>query len=120
MKEFYRSDRVSEQIHRELAALVRDEVKNPVVHMVTVSAVEVSRDLSHAKVFVSTLNQSADAKELIKALESAAGFLRRRLGQIMTIRSVPALKFYYDDSFDKAQEISSLIDTAIRSDGNND
>ena len=120
MKEFFRSDRVSEQIHRELAALLRNEVKNPIVDMVTVSAVEVSRDLSHAKVFVSTLKLDADREELIAALKSTGGFLRRRLGQLMKIRSIPQLHFIYDDSFDKAQAISSLIDTAVKSDANHE
>ena len=120
MKDFKRSDRVGEQIHREIAALIRDEVKDPVVFMATVSGVEVSRDLSHSKVFISTLKTDVDRKALIAALDKASGFLRHRLGQLMKIRSVPHLKFFYDDSFDKAREISSLIDTAIKADANQD
>ena len=112
-KDFSRSERIADQMQRDLSTLIRDEVKDPRVHLVTVSAVEVSRDLSHAKVFVSSLSEQTDPKVLVKVLDKAAGFLRRQLGQMMKLRQVPQLKFVHDDSFDRELHISSLIDTAL-------
>lgn len=85
-QEYSRTQRVADQIQRELASLIQREVKDPRVGMATVSAVEVSRDLSHAKVFVTIFNGSEDEQEIIesvKALNSASGFLRSQLGQRM-------------------------------------
>jgi len=87
--------------------------------MATVSAVEVSRDLSHAKVFVTIFNGSEDEQEIvesIKALNSAAGFLRSQLGQRMKLRIVPTLRFHYDDSLSRGNYLSNLIDQARASD----
>jgi ribosome-binding factor A len=87
--------------------------------MATVSAVEVSRDLSHAKVFVTIFNGSEDEQEIIesvKALNSASGFLRSQLGQRMKLRIVPTLRFHDDDSLSRGNYLSNLIDQARASD----
>jgi ribosome-binding factor A len=103
-------------MQRELAALIRTEIKDPRLGMVTVSAVQVSRDLSHAKVFISVLGD-AEAKQLsLQILNKAAGFLRHALGQQMIVRNVPQLHFVYDESIERGSRLSALIDAAVKSD----
>lgn len=114
-KDFSRSDRVAEQIRRELADLLQFEVKDPRVGMVTITEVEVSGDMAHAKIFYSAPVQdkpSAQA-ELQKGLEKSAGFLRSQLGKRMMLRTVPQLHFIYDISIDQGMKISRLIDEAL-------
>ena len=115
-KEFPRSRRVGEQMQRELAALIRDEVKDPRVGMVTVAAVEVTQDLAQAKVYFTVLG--AEPAVTAEGLNRAAGSLRRELGRRMTMRSVPRLQFVYDDSVVKGNELASLIERAVSSDRN--
>ena len=111
-KEFSRTRRVGEQMQRELARLMQREIKDPRVGMVTVSGVDVSRDLSHARVYVSTLDDKAH-EEVLAVLQKASGFLRRELGKSMSLRSVPALHFFYDDTTEEANRLSRLIDEAV-------
>lgn len=113
-KEFARSQRVAEQIQRELADLLQFEVKDPRVSRVTVTEVEVSGDLAHAKVFYSS---TENAPELQKGLEKAAGFLRSQLSQRMLMRTVPQLHFVYDASIERGMRLSRLIDDAVAQDG---
>ncbi|HIG36450.1 MAG TPA: 30S ribosome-binding factor RbfA [Oceanospirillaceae bacterium] len=118
-QEYSRTQRVADQIQRELAALIQREVKDPRVGMATVSAVEVSRDLSHAKVFVTIFNGGEDQDEIresVKALNNASGFLRSKLGQRMKLRIVPTLRFHFDDSLSRGNYLSNLIDEARASD----
>jgi ribosome-binding factor A len=122
-QEYSRTQRVADQIQRELAALIQREVKDPRVGMATVSAVEVSRDLSHAKVFVTILNGDEDQQEItesVKALNNASGFLRSQLGQRMKLRIVPTLRFHFDDSLSRGNYLSNLIDKARASDPEQD
>lgn len=114
-KDFSRSDRVAEQVRRELADLLQFEVKDPRVSMVTITEVEVSGDMAHAKIFYSAPvqdNPKAMA-ELQKGLEKSAGFLRSQLGKRMMLRTVPQLHFIYDTSIDQGMKISRLIDEAL-------
>lgn len=116
-REFSRTRRVGDQIQRELAELIRDEIRDPRVGSVTVSGVEVTRDLAHAKVYVTVLGvEGADNDVAVDVLNRAAGFLRGALGRRMKIRTVPALKFYYDPSFDRGARLSKLIDEAVSED----
>ncbi len=115
-KEFSRSRRVGEQIQRDLADLLRREVKDPRVGMVTVSDVEVSRDMAYARVFVTTLDPNADIPELLGVLQGAAGFLRRELGRRLRLRSVPELRFLHDTSFDYGSRIDRLLNEAASRD----
>ena len=117
-REFNRSERVAAQIRRELAKLILREVKDPAIGFVSVSDVEVTRDLAHAKVFI-TVFETDKAKATLSALSRAAGFLRRRLGQEMRIRSVPELHFHHDASVETGQRMDSLIDAARASDPGN-
>lgn len=118
-RDFSRSERVAGEMRRELARLIQREVKDPAVGFISVSDVEVSRDLSHAKVFV-TVFEEDKAKDSIRALNKAAGFLRGRLGQEMRIRSVPELHFRHDDSVETGQRMDQLIDRAVAADGGRD
>ena len=114
-REFNRSDRVAGSLRRELAKLIQMELKDPEVGFIGLSDVEVSRDLAHAKVFV-TVFESDKAVSSLKALKRAAGFLRSRLGQVMRIRSVPELHFHHDASVETGQRMDSLIEAAVASD----
>ena len=118
-REFKRSERVAGSLRRELARLIQMEVKDPEVGFVSLSDVEVSRDLAHAKVFV-TVFESEKAASSLKALKRAAGYLRRRLGQEMRIRSVPELHFFHDSSVETGQRMDNLIDAAVAADREND
>ena len=111
-KEFSRSDRVAEQIQRELADLLQFEVKDPRVGMVTITEVEVSGDMSHAKIYYSA---AEGTKELQKGLEKSSGFLRTQLAKRLLLRTVPQLHFVYDASIDRGMKLSKLIDEALAS-----
>lgn len=113
-KEFTRSDRVAEQMLRELADLLQFEVKDPRVGMVTVTEVEVIGDMSHAKIYYSAPLQDSKALDALqKGLERTAGFLRSQLSKRMLLRTVPQLHFVYDASIDRGMKMSKLIDEAI-------
>lgn len=112
---FTRNERVAGQLRREIAQLIWSEIQDPRLGPVTVTDVEVSRDLSHAKVFVAT-SRTETIKDSLKALRHAAGFLRRRLGQQMRLRSVPELHFEHDDSAERGERIDQLLAEARRSD----
>jgi ribosome-binding factor A len=111
-----RAERVADQIQRELAQLLRDEVKDPRVGRVTITSVEVSPDLSHAKVRFSQLSGSEHARESEQALARTASFLRRELAHRLDLYSVPQLHFVYDDSIESGMRLSRLIDEAVASD----
>jgi len=103
-------------MQRELAALIRTDIKDPRLGMVTVSAVQVSRDLGHAKVYISVLGDTEAQQISLQILNKAAGFLRHALGQQMIVRSVPQLHFVYDESIERGSRLSALIDAAVKSD----
>ncbi|MGB5259412.1 MAG: 30S ribosome-binding factor RbfA [Gammaproteobacteria bacterium] len=119
-REFPRSRRVGDQIQRELAGLIREEIKDPRLGMVSISAVSVSRDLGYAKVHISVLGDELQASESIDVLNHAAGFLRHRLGKLLHIRAVPELKFLLDRSLEEGARIGALINRALASDKGND
>lgn len=108
---FQRSERVAEQVRRDLADLIRSELKDPRVGMISLTAVELTPDYAHAKVFYTTLNQDHLA-EVEQGLKRAAGFLRRELGRRIHIHTLPELHFVYDDSLDRGMNLSQLIDQA--------
>ncbi len=117
-KEYSRTQRIGDQMQRELAQLIRREVKDPRVGLVTITAVDVSRDVGHAKVFITVMGQDSaeDIKQTIKVLNSAAGFLRVHLGKEMKLRSVPQLHFHYDESVTRGAQLSALIERAVAED----
>jgi ribosome-binding factor A len=114
-RDFRRSERVSGQLRRGLAQMIQQEIKDPEVGLISVSDVEVTRDLSHAKVYVTVFNAD-EALTSIKALKRAAGFLRSRLGQELRMRIVPQLHFLHDDSVETGQHMDSLIEKAVEAD----
>lgn len=114
MREFGREERVGAELQRELALILRDEVRDPRLNQVTVQEVRVVRDLSHARVFFTLMNAD-QARSVEQALNKAAGFLRRRLGEVVKMRSIPQLHFEYDHSLEDGLRLSSLIDRAVAS-----
>ena len=110
-KGFQRSDRVAEQVRRDLADLIRSELKDPRVGMISLTAVELTPDYAHAKVFFTTLN-SEHLKEIEQGLKRASGFLRRELGRRIHIHTLPELHFIYDSSLEYGASMSALIEKA--------
>ena len=119
-REFPRTRRVGEQIQRELADLIRSELKDPRLGMVSISAVQVSRDMGHAKVYVSVLGTEEQSAESVKVLKHAAGFLRHKLGKLLHMRVIPELHFFLDRSLEEGARLGALINEAIASDRKND
>ena len=109
-----RLGRIADQIQREIAELVRTEVRDPRVGLVTFTGVELSRDQSHAKVFFTVLGAGPVIEEAQEGLDRAAGFLRSQLAHRLTIRKVPELHFAYDESVERGVRLSRLIDEAVK------
>ena len=107
-KSFTRTDRVSAQLRREVGALVHEAVREHGLPSVSVSDVEVTRDLAHAKVFFTAL-QSERSAEALAALKELAPEFRYRLGRMLRMRTVPELHFHYDDSVDRGERIDTLL-----------
>ena len=110
-KSFQRSDRVAEQIRRDLADLIRSELKDPRVGMISLTDVELTPDYAHAKIFSTTL-QSEHLEEIQVGLKRASGFLRRELGRRIHIHTLPELHFVYDNSIERGASLSLLINEA--------
>lgn len=115
-REFTRGQRVAEQIQRELAVLIQQEVKDPRLGMVTVSAVKVSSDLTHAKVFVTVFEGGEDAAGTVRILNRAAPFLRHALGRRMVLRITPHLHFVHDEAMEAGSRLASLIEASVAMD----
>lgn len=112
-KDFPRARRVAEQIQRELAELIRTEVKDPRVGMVTITDVEVTPDYAHAKIFFTQLGDPGKVDETTRGLQHAAGYLRTLLASRMKLRVMPQLHFTYDASVERGMRLSRLIDEAV-------
>ena len=110
-KGFQRSERVAEQVRRDLAELIRTELKDPRVGMISLTDVELTPDYAHAKVFFTTLN-SEHLDEIQRGLKRASGFLRRELGRRIHIHTLPELHFVFDNSLEHGANMSQLIDQA--------
>ncbi|KJJ97169.1 30S ribosome-binding factor RbfA [Pseudomonas sp. BGr12] len=118
-KEYSRTQRIGDQMQRELALLIQREIKDPRLGLVTITGVDVARDLSHAKVYVTVMGQDDNAevvKQNTSILNDAAGFLRMQLGKAMKLRTVPQLHFSYDASIRRGAELSALIERAVAAD----
>jgi ribosome-binding factor A len=105
--------RVADQIQRELSELLRSELKDPRVGMVTLTGVEVSPDFAHAKIFFTLLGEADSLSQTQEGLKHAAGFLRSRLGARLRLRVVPELHFHHDPSVERGVRLSQLIDAAV-------
>lgn len=115
-RDYPRSRRIAEQIQRELSGIIRLELKDPRVGMVTIIDVEVSRDQSHAKIFFTLLGDQQAIEDTSRGLQHAAGFLRSELAQRMKLRVVPQLQFKHDESVERGMRLSRLIDDAVAQD----
>ncbi len=113
-----RTHRVADQMQRELALLIQRDIRDPRLGMITITAVDVSRDLAHAKVYITLMNKDTDEEiaENLAILKNVAGFLRMQLGKVMKLRSVPQLHFHYDESVRRGVHLSSLIERAVAED----
>ena len=99
-RDYARSRRIGDEIQRSLSEIVRRDLKDPRLQYLTITAVEVSRDLSHANIFVSPLDPEGDPAPILEALQSASGFIRRQLGRSLTTRLTPQLHFSRDESIE--------------------
>ena len=117
-KDYPRSDRLASQIQRELASLVRNNLKDPRLSSPGILEVRVSKDLSQAKVYFSVLNPE-DAEQSLRALKHAGGYLQREIGKVLKSRITPKLVFIYDDSDIRGRTMSELIDSVIARDNSN-
>ncbi len=117
-REFSRSERMAEQLRRELADIVRDEIKDPRLGFMSFTEVRMSRDLSHAVIYCSFFNAEKE-KESIEVLNRAVGFIRKEIARRIRARIVPTLKFVVDESVMRGVAMDELISKAIKSDKNN-
>ncbi|NOZ54232.1 MAG: 30S ribosome-binding factor RbfA [Gammaproteobacteria bacterium] len=115
-QEFSRTDRIADQIQRELAGIIQKNVKDPRVGMVTITAVQVSKELEYARIYFTVLGGEDAKKSTMTGLTKAAGFLRREIAKRLKLRNTPELQFQYDASIEHALHMSNLIDAAVASD----
>jgi len=108
-----RSLRVADQIQRELAEILRTELKDPRVAMITLTGVEVTNDYAHAKVFYTLMGNAEERAATAVGLKQAGGFLRSQIARRIKLHSIPQLHFVYDASVERGFELSRLIDEAI-------
>jgi ribosome-binding factor A len=109
-----RRARIADQIQRELAEIIRLELRDPRIGMVTITGIEVTRDQSHAKVFFTVLGAESAAEAALEGLQRAAGFLRSELARRLSTRSVPDLHFEHDVSIERGARLARLIDEAVK------
>ncbi|MFQ6006430.1 MAG: 30S ribosome-binding factor RbfA [Woeseia sp.] len=115
-REFSRNKRLAAQVLRLLSELLRGEVKDPSLKGVSLTSVELTRDLGIARVHFSLLNPEHDPEPVLRGLQRATGFLRAKLGSALKVRHVPELRFQHDDSVAHGIEISRLIENASNAD----
>lgn len=117
-REFSRTQRVADFLRKELAGLIQFELRDPRIGMISITDVEVSRDLAYAKVFVTALGKDSEeeAAGAVEALNHAAGFLRSQIAKVMQARTTPKLRFVFDASVGRGAHMSELIDQARASD----
>lgn len=113
-KNFSRTDRVGQLLQRELALLIRNEINDPNIAMVSISSVEVTRDFDYAKVYVSVFGDQKKNEDVVKRLNKASKFLRYKLAQVVELRMTPSLKFVYDASAVKGNELVNMIDESLK------
>jgi len=115
-REFSRNQRLGTQIMRSLSELLRFETKDPRLQDISLTSVDLSRDLSVARVYFSLLNPEESPEAAMEGLRKASGFLRAKLGSAIKVRHVPELRFVHDDSAAQSDKISQLIDRALHPD----
>ncbi|WP_409523760.1 30S ribosome-binding factor RbfA [Nitrincola sp. MINF-07-Sa-05] len=118
-RDFKRTDRIADQIQRDLAMLLQREIKDPRLGMVTISYVKVSKDLGYSDIYLTVLplgdqDESEVVSESVAVLNNAAGFLRKELSRSIKLRVMPQLRFHFDESVDRGRRLHSLIEKAYR------
>lgn len=113
-----RTRRVGEQLRRELAELIRSELDDPRLALISMTSVEVSRNLRYARIFVTLVGDTAQRQELVDELNRAAPLLRHALGKRLHLRTIPQLDFRYDEVTEHGARLSALIDAAVAADRN--
>ncbi|KEA64912.1 Ribosome-binding factor A [Marinobacterium lacunae] len=118
-REFKRTDRVADQIQRDLAVLIQREIKDPRLGMVTISHVKVSKDLGYADIYITVMafgdqDEAESIAASLKVLNAAAGFLRTELARGIKLRIMPHLRFHFDETVERGRRLHSLIESAYR------
>ena len=118
-REFKRSARVASQMQKELAVILQQGIKDPRIGFITVNEVELSKDLATAKIYITALGADEQGqKDNINWLNDAAPYIRSEMGRRMRLRSVPYIKFYYDNSFETGMRVSELLsETKVKPEG---
>lgn len=115
-KEYSRIDRIADLLQRELAQLIRRELQDPRLNLISITEVQISKDLAYAKIFFTQLKASPNTAEVERLLNRAAKHLRYHAAQYLELRIVPKLRFIYDTSIEENARLSSLIDSAVSTD----
>jgi ribosome-binding factor A len=115
---FSRTERIADQIQRDLAMLLQREIKDPRVGLPTISGVKVSKDLAYADVYITfmAINEPDKVKQALAVLENASGMLRSLLSKSIKLRVMPRLRFHYDETIVEGPRISALINAAVAED----
>jgi ribosome-binding factor A len=112
-----RINRISEEMKKEVSSIIQTELKDPrLPKLISITVMNVTKDLRHAKIFVSILGDDEEKKNAMTALKSAAGFIRREIGHRMQLKFTPEMHFELDDSIEKGVYISKLINDTIKHD----
>ncbi|UTW03487.1 30S ribosome-binding factor RbfA [Amphritea atlantica] len=120
-REFSRTQRISDQVQKDLAQLIQREIKDPRLGMVTISYVKIAKDLGYADIYITVMamggkDEATAVKESLKVLNNAAGFLRGQLSGKIKLRVMPQLRFHFDESVDRGRRLNDLIIQASRAD----
>ncbi len=121
-REFSRTQRISDQVQKDLAQLIQREIKDPRLGMVTISYVKIAKDLGYADIYITVMamggkDEATAVTESLKVLNNAAGFLRGQLSSKIKLRVMPQLRFHFDESVDRGRRLNDLIIQATRADG---
>lgn len=109
--EYSRAQRVADQIQRQLAQLIQQEVRDPRIGMVTLTAVEINRELDHAQIYVTVLGDQSNIDSTLKGLKQASGYLRSKLASRLKLRVTPQLRFIFDKSLQEGNRLTALIES---------
>ena len=107
--DYQRSDRVGDLLVELISELLRREIRDPRLGAVTITAAKVSKDLRHARVYFNLFGDRENKKAVLVGLQSATGFIRSKIGKQLSLRFVPTIEFFYDETQDEAQRIENLL-----------
>ncbi|OFI07730.1 ribosome-binding factor A [Clostridium acetireducens DSM 10703] len=117
----YRSGRINEEVKREISSIIQNDIKDPrLTAMVSVTKVEVTRDLRYAKVFISLFGKEEDKESSLEALKSSSGFIRREIGQRINLRYTPEIILKIDDTIEQGMHIDNILQKLKEKKSNDD